>query len=306
MSFIDKTHQSVGDNSNVLQATRDINISGNSAKEVIEICEYVITQKMAAIKEEAKGIALKWASDFGINIALRLDDVLDEKLMAKLKTPDVQYAIQEAIIQVATKGPSAKAELLQELIISKITNDDEERNLIIDHAIEVTKRTTNNELKLMALIYSIRNNANTINDINFHTILENPDPFFEIKGFTKMFCWALYHDMYTNPSKLFDMVIGNPDSLYSINVGMMKVKGLIDPEHPYEKNYFEIIEFKTNHALSNRQDLFEKEFPYFDKILKNFRIEKLEHLNFYNLTTLGEVMAHSFLIAKGFTEAKAK
>lgn len=302
MSFIGKTNQSIGDNSNAIQATRDIIINGNSTGEVISLCEYIITQKMAALKEEAKIVALGWAREFGQNIAVRLDNTLDEKLHEKLKSPDVQFAINEAVIQVATKGPSAKAELLQELIVSKITNDDEERNLIIDHAIEVTKRTTNNELKLIALIYSIRNNSNTINNINFNAIHENRDPHFSIKGFDKLFCWMLYHDIYTNPTKLFDPIVGDPETLRPINTDMMKVKGLIDLEHPYDKDYFEILEFQTNHKLENNQELFEMEFQYFDSILKKFGINKLEHLTFFRLTTLGEVIAHSYLLSKGFNE----
>ncbi|OOQ48933.1 hypothetical protein A0O00_11195 [Proteus mirabilis] len=91
----------------------------------------------------------------------------------KLKDPDLQFAISEATAIVAKKGDKTKSELLQEIIVSKINNENEDTDLLLDHALEITKRLTSSEIKLLAFIYYHRQTGQLIDNKPVISIIED-------------------------------------------------------------------------------------------------------------------------------------
>ena len=299
MSLIGNSGQQVGDGSTAIQAGRDV-LVGNSTTEIVTICELVVSSKMSSLKEEAMMIAMERAHDFGTKVALNLASQLDEKIESKLKDPDVQYAISQAVTQVATKGISEKNDLLQELIISKINNDDEDNDLLIDLALETTKRTTSSELKLLGLIFYFRFCSKTYNGIDITYLIQSDDEKNGSDGITKDKCRELFNLVYTNPAIDFDEITRGTGTIKKINPEIMSIKGLINSGMHYTLSYFKLLEKRTGVELSDSQEQFEKKFPEFSNILKSFGIDTLKDLNSIYLTPLGTLIARDYLRARKF------
>lgn len=299
MTLIGNSGQKIGDGSSAIQAGNDINI-GNTTSEIVTICELVVASKMSSLKEEAMQVAMERAQEFGANIAINIASNLDSKIEAKLKDPDVQYAISQAVVQAATKGIKDKNDLLQELIISKINNDDEDNDLIIDLALETTKRTTSNELKLLALIYYFRSCRKIVDNEDIISIAEGEDNYNATATLNKSFCQNVLTVIYSNPMIDLDKITGGTNSIKPIDTGMMNIKGLIHDGKHFTLTYFELLEKRTGVKLSNDQGLFEENFKTLNHILKSFGIGSLEVLNSIVLSPVGTVMAHDFLKARKF------
>lgn len=109
----------MGDNSNAVQVAGDFNV-GNTTTEVIAICNLVVSTQMAALRQEAQEEARLRATEFGSQIIEKLSSEVEDIVMEKLRDPDIQYAMNQSVIQVARKGLGAKSDLLKELIVSKI------------------------------------------------------------------------------------------------------------------------------------------------------------------------------------------
>lgn len=299
MPLVGNSGQQVGDGSSVIQAGNDV-IIGNSTSEIIQICELVVSSKMVSLKQEALMIAMDRAQEFGNRIANNIASQIDGKIESRLKDPDVQYAISQAVVQVATKGISEKNDLLQELIISKIRNEDEDQDLIIDLALEATKRTTSSELKLLGLIYYFRFCSKTLSDINITDIVNSEDDNINIQGITKQHCHQVFRTIYLDPAKDFDRITNGISTIKHVNIGMMEIKGLLNSGKVFSTSYFDIIKKRTGIDLSNSQEEFEKQFPELNSILKAFNIMTLQDLNSFTLSPVGSAIGHDYLKAKGF------
>lgn len=299
MSLIGNSGQQVGDGSTAIQAGGDV-LVGNSTNEIVTICELVVTSKMSSLKEEAMMIAMERAHEFGTKVALNLASQLDEKIESKLKDPDIQYAINQAVVQVATKGISEKNDLLQELIISKIKNEDEDDDLLLDLALETTKRTTSSELKLLGIVFYFRSCSKYYRDVNITNLVQSEDDIIGSDGVTKDEGRRIFHIVYTSPEVDLNRITSGTDSIKQINTEVMSLKGLINSDKHFTMSYFDLLEKRTGLKLSDSQDEFEKNFPELNKIIKSFGIDTLNEFNSITLTPLGNLIARDYLRARKF------
>ncbi|QIM43949.1 LPO_1073/Vpar_1526 family protein [Leclercia adecarboxylata] len=299
MSLIGNSGQKVGDGSTAIQAGGDVSL-GNTTTEIVTICELVVSSKMSSLKEEAMMIAMERAHEFGTKVALNLSNKLDEKIESKLRDPDIQYAISQAVMQVATKGISEKNDLLQELIISKINNEDEDSDLLIDLALETAKRTTSSELKLLGLIFYFRKCTKAFHGVDITTLVQSDDDTVSIDGITKDTCWKIFNSVYTNPNIDFDRITSGTDSIKRVDIDIMSLKGLTLSDKHFRTSYFDLLEKRTGTKLSNSQIEFEKSFPELSYILNCFGINTLEEFNSIALSALGDVIAKDYLKARKF------
>lgn len=299
MPLFGNSGQQVGDGSTAIQADGDVTV-GNSTTEIVTICELVVSSKMSSLKEEAMMIAMERAHEFGTKVALNLANQLDEKIEAKLKDPDIQYAINQAVVQVATKGISEKNDLLQELIISKIKNDDEDNDLLIDLALETTKRTTSSELKLLGIIYYFRSCYKYVGGVNITDLVQSDDDIVESDGVSKDECRGLFHIVYTSPEVDLNRITSGTDTIKQINTDLMSLKGLINSDKHFAMSYFTLLEKRTGLKLSDSQEEFEKTFPELNKIVLSFGIDTLYEFNCITLTPLGNLIARDYLRARKF------
>ncbi|EMH4132066.1 TPA: LPO_1073/Vpar_1526 family protein [Serratia marcescens] len=299
MSFLDNSGQKVGDNSNAVQVAGDFNV-GNTTTEVIAICNLVVSTQMAALRQEAQEEARLRATEFGSQIIEKLSSEVEDIVMEKLRNPDIQYAMNQSVIQVARKGLGAKSDLLKELIVSKIKNNQEETDLLIDHALDITPRLTTSEMKLISLIYYFRFCHKSINGVSLTEILDHEDESYSINDVSKQFCRSVYTHTYNTPSIDFDRITDGIKTIQPVDLTMLDVKGCISSENYYTKSYFELFKGKTGIELNDDEAYAKEKIPYIIDLINKFNISTLSDFNKIVINKLGVMIAENYLRARGF------
>lgn len=297
MSIIDKSGQHVGNNSTAIQVAGDA-MFGNSTSEIIEICKLVVMEKFSALREDAMNTAMQRANEFAVNITARLNSELNDKIEKKLKDPDLQFAISEATTIVARKGDKTKSELLQEIIISKINNDNEENDLLLDQSIEITKRLTTSEIKLLSMIFFFRM---TNVDINGKSILEIIDDYLNDiinPHITLEKCYSLCSTRFNLEYPLIHRIIVDLDDICKVNINHLEIKGCLYNAKSFEITSQEVIS-KLSGLVIDSDDKFSEHFPDFKKIISAFGINSLSDLDKIVPNELGDIIAINYINAQG-------
>lgn len=298
MSLFEKSGQSVGDNSSAIQVTGDAHF-GNTTTEVMAICQFMVKSEMASLRADAYALVESRAQEFGQQIAEKLSNDVDEKLREKLADPDIQYTLNQAVIQVARKGFDAKSELLKELIVSKFKSTEEEQNLILDHALDVTQRLTTSEIKLLSLIYYFRFCHKTMGGVDITDIVKRGTDGPPVPGLPIQTCFDIIAQSYKIYELDYIKILSALDSLKPVNKQMLAIKGCINSEQHYEKNYIELIKERTGIVIAN-EEFFKAEFATLSSIMEAFSIKTIEELNDYVLSPIGVVIAENYLEAHNF------
>ncbi|MGL4000526.1 LPO_1073/Vpar_1526 family protein [Pantoea eucalypti] len=298
MNLFEKSGQSVGDNSSAIQVTGDAHF-GNTTTEVMAICQLMVKSEMASLRADAYALVDSRAQEFGQQIAEKLSKDVDEKLRAKLADPDIQYTLNQAVIQVARKGFDAKSELLKELIVSKFKSTEEEENLILDHALDTTQKLTTSEIKLLSLIYYFRFCHKTMGEVDITEIVKRGTDGPSVPGLPLQTCFDIIAQAYKIYELDYIKILSTLDSLKPVNKQMLAIKGCINSEQHYEKNYMELIKERTGIVIDN-EEFFKAEFATLSSIMESFSIKKIEEFNDYVLSPLGIVIAENYLEAHNF------
>ncbi|EIV2912203.1 LPO_1073/Vpar_1526 family protein [Serratia bockelmannii] len=298
MNLFEKSGQSVGDNSSAIQVTGDAHF-GNTTTEVMAICQLVVKSEMASLREDAFALVDSRAQEFGHQIAEKLSKDVDEKLRVKLADPDIQYTLNQAVVQVARKGFDAKSELLKELIVSKFKSTEEEENLILDHALDTTQRLTTSEIKLLSLVYYFRYCHKTMYGVNITEIIERGTEGPSVAGPTLEDCFNIMGQFYKNYDLDYKRILSTLDSLKPVNKQMLVIKGCINSEQSYEKNYIDLIKERTGIEMTDEES-FKENFATLSSIMEAFSIKGNKELNEYVLSPLGLVIAKNYLEAHNF------
>ncbi|MBL5882571.1 LPO_1073/Vpar_1526 family protein [Lelliottia aquatilis] len=297
--FDNKSGQHVGDGSTAIQVTGDA-VIGNTTTEVVTICELVIRAQMASLKEDAYKLVNQRATEFGNQIASKLSHDLDDKLKEKLSDPDIQYSINQAVIQVARKGFNEKSELLKELLISKIQSDEEDESLIIDHALEVTTKLTTNDIKFLSLIYYFRSTGKFKNDINTTTLAETNTTHSTLPDLTIERNHSYHKNWYSNYDVDYIKFLGDLTSLKKINTEILVLKDVTSIGNTYIISYEELLGKRIGLNKIDSDDSFYIQFPAIKNILDTFGIKDLATFNGIVLNPIGSLIAENFLKARGF------
>lgn len=298
MNLFEKSGQSVGDNSSAIQITGNAHF-GNTTTEVMAICQLMVKSEMASLREDAFALVDSRAQEFGNQIAEKLSKDVDEKLRAKLADPDMQYTLNQAVVQVARKGFDAKSELLKELIVSKFKSTEEEENLLLDHALDITQRLTTSEIKLLSLVYYFRYCTKTMHGVNITKIVERRTEGPAVAGLTFETCLDIMDQVYKDFDIDYQRIISTMDSIKPINKQMLIIKGCVNAEQSYEKNYIDLIKERTGIEMTD-EDSFKKNFATLSSIIEAFSIQGVSELNGYVLSPLGCVIAKNYLEAHNF------
>ena len=297
MSIIDKSGQRVGDNSSAIQVAGNATI-GNSTSEVIEICKLVVMEKFSTLREEAMNVAMQRVQEFAVNITNRLSSELDSKIEEKLKEPDLQFAISEATTIVAKKGNKTKSELLQEIIVSKIYNESEDTDLLLDHALEITKRLTTSEIKLLAFIALFRATDIFVEKTPLKKIIKDYKnnivcPFIKLDE-----CYSLFKRNMSLDNPLIRKILIDQSSITPVNIRHLEVKGCLYYNRNYNQSFLDIISQNSAHPIDSDESLFTN-FPDIEKIIKVFGINSTSELDQIVPNGLGEIIAKNFINAQG-------
>lgn len=300
MSFFDnKSGQHMGDGAQGIQVAGDATF-GNTTTEIVTICELVVRSQMASLKEDAYKIVNQRATEFGNQIAEKLSQDFDDKLKERLADPDVQYSINQAVTQVARKGFNEKSELLKELIVTKIHNNDEEDDLLIDHALEITQKLTTNDIKFLSLIYYLRSIAKIKDGINITRLAEKNQTHPDLVGFTVEQNHLTHKDLYSNHHPDYVRILGDLNTIKAVNDGLLAVKGVVYSDKFYTITYQELLGKRIGvESFLNEDEFFEK-FPALKAILNAYNIDTLKSFNSITLNPIGDIVAENYLKARHF------
>ncbi len=161
---------------NINSTITQVNIEGLTKEEIQELCLTLIHERMISLREDAAEIFRSQIKEF---VELFYQQLVEESksqdVVNKLKTPAVQFALDEALL-IYSKHPSIEEKELQvELLIDKIkTDDNTTKGIIIDAARLELCNLTNAQISLLALLI-ICNKVYDCNDRNvlfdfFHDI----------------------------------------------------------------------------------------------------------------------------------------
>ncbi len=152
----DKQTQSAEGSATALQAGRDIHVYGLSASDVYEICALCLRENFPKLKEEALRIAENNVKDFAEILQKRLTDTFSSIAIEKLKDPDVQAAINDAVQASARKGISANPQVLTTLISERVAkNSDAFKDIVLSEAVRIVPRLTAQQIALLSFVHFV-------------------------------------------------------------------------------------------------------------------------------------------------------
>ncbi len=137
-------------NSNITQ----VNIDGLSKEEVHQLCLKLINEQMIRLREDAAVAFRSQVNEFVELFYQQLAELAkNHNVVDKLRTPAVQFALDEALL-IYSKHPSLEEKELQvELLIDKIkTDDNTTKGVIIDSARIELCNLTNAQISLLAFL----------------------------------------------------------------------------------------------------------------------------------------------------------
>lgn len=280
----DTQSQEVSENSIAIQAGRDLNI-GLSYRDVKEICVDLIEANYPILREEARQISMQYVEEFGGKFFERLQSENSEITQEKLKDPDVQAAITTSVVHVARMTEKSHQEVLCELLVEKFKNNEDEKNLLLNDAIEVMTKITKNQLLFLVLINSLRTVYCSIKVNGVHKL--NPDT-------------SVHFNYYEN--KIYE-IIG--EDIYKIDEFQLGYKGLVIANglQSYSTSLNKFLSEKTGTSISDYNDEMEMQdddifcstFPKLSRIIRKFGFKKIKELDRLPITSLAEVIADAYL-----------
>lgn len=153
----DKQQQTSDSGSTALQAGRDINITGLSVGEVRELCILFLRDNFPQLREEAKRTAEEQVRTFAAGLEARLANDAASIALEKFREPDVQAAINDAVLASARRGAAANPNILSTLIserVSKSTND--YKDMVLSEAVHVVPKMTGQQIALLSFVHFVR------------------------------------------------------------------------------------------------------------------------------------------------------
>ncbi|MBI6192215.1 LPO_1073/Vpar_1526 family protein [Providencia rettgeri] len=298
MSLLDKNKQQVGDNSTALQAGGNLTLVFGAGEEAIkDLVARTLESQMPSLREEAKKQVDEIAATFGSVIINRLAQEAESVVIDKLKSPDIQYQINQSILQVARKGFGVKSEVLAELIAQKISTNDEEKDILIDHAFEVIPRLTTDSIKLITVIQYIRRYTATKPKV----AKNNVSATYNYGGYTQQLNATMgnikgnqfYSDIQGDDSYLLKLT-GPIHLLKVVNLSMLGINGCIDKELSYKMNYIELLN-RHNPNLQITDLTINTYYSTLYSVLQKFGIKDFAEFNSVCLSPLGEMIAKTYL-----------
>ncbi|MEQ4627601.1 LPO_1073/Vpar_1526 family protein [Providencia manganoxydans] len=297
MSLLDKSKQLVGDNSTALQAGGNVTIVFSTGEEAIkDLVARTLESQMPSLREEAKKQVDKIASTFGAQIINRLAQEAESVVIEKLKSPDIQYQINQSIMQVARKGISVKSDSLRELIAKKILTNDEGEDLLIDHAFEIMPRLTIDSVKLLSIIYYLRYWTPPKRKAIITKETSSKQDY-SYAGYNQKVTYStaspFYHDIQGEKSYLLKLV-GSLDALKPINLDMLGIIGCTIAGTFYDVRYTELFN-KHNPSIPVSDETIHSYYSTLFSIMQKFGIDNISILDRTTLSPLGEIIAQAYL-----------
>lgn len=140
-------------NSTINQAKGNIiNNYGISAKDVIDIVNSVVADKMSVFHKEAEETAKQRLTEFNRELIKKLQDKAEEQI-GKFNSPALQLAARKAAWGYVQSGDTNDKENFVDLLIERVSVEEKStKQHLIDEAIEILPSLSPNCLQLLTFL----------------------------------------------------------------------------------------------------------------------------------------------------------
>lgn len=264
----DNQKQSVSANAVAVQAGGDVNF-GMSYSEVRDLVNLSLRDNFPKLREEAMQIA-----DGHIQLLLtafetRLGKVADRIDANRFREPDVQAAINDAVMASARRGKEANMDILCALIAERVSvTPSHFKDMVLSEAIQVVPRLTAEQIKLLVLILIIRHFEPLKSE---HTLV-------------------LYENIGHLVTPLLDSSI---DKLSHVQISHIRYTGALEISgSTFAFDIFEHLNRSNSHfnigKTADFKDLLKRSSPEFFSLIERFNEQRL---GLFSLTSVGRAIA---------------
>lgn len=280
----DTQSQEVSENSIAIQAGRDLNI-GLSYRDVKDICIDLIEANYPVLREEARQVSMQYVEEFGGKFFERLQREDSKETQEKLKDPDVQAAITTSVIHVARMTEKSHQEILCELLAEKIKNNEDEKNLLLNDAIEIMTKITKNQVLFLVLSHYLRGISKMI--IEEGNMKLHPDKSVQFNFYENEIPELIGNEVYEiDEFQLGYKGLALTNGLKSYSVPLNKL--LIDRTDAPISDY-------SDETVMEDNDIFCKSFPRLSQIIRKFGFKTIKEFDSLPITSISEIIATSYL-----------
>ena len=279
-----KQVQEVGDNSSAIQVHGDYK-AGLSYRDVKDLCVDLIQANFPILQEQARIQSMEYVEEFAFKFFNKLKDEDYDNTQTRLRNPDVQASINSSIIHVARMTDKSHQDILCELLAEKIKEQEDEKNILLNDAIDVMTKISKNQIKFLTFIYLIRKAYKVIIYSDREEI--HPDP-------------TVHFDYFENE---IPKIIGN--DIYKVDTFLLTHKGLIksssleyyttsSPALLKLRTQIDVPEYGEKQKIQETDSL-SIQFPKFTKLITSFGFDNITDFDHCPITSIGSEIAQAYL-----------
>ena len=143
----------IGNGSVGIQADRDVTVNvGLAVAEVKKLTEFFLKENFPQLRKDAMDVAhdnvQRFLSIFEAQLAQRLGDVD----IGKFRDPDVQFSLNEVVLETAKRGDEANIDLLVTLVLERVVKGSGDLlSLACSDAVKVVPRLTRAQIDFLSV-----------------------------------------------------------------------------------------------------------------------------------------------------------
>lgn len=166
--------QESGDNSSAYQAGRDLTVNNQSGlgyTDVKALCLDLIHDNFPKLQAIAMEEVNRRIVAFSESLKVEIESRGNSVNLDKLANPDVQAALNDALQGAAKKGSEGQMSTLSKLVTARLESGNSELlDIVIEEAIRVTPKLTQDQLRFLALHHYLSATKQTAQNIPFELI----------------------------------------------------------------------------------------------------------------------------------------
>lgn len=303
----DNNNQTSGDNSLNVLSGRDTHVHQIAPEVLRSTIMGVLWESFPRLRDEAINEAKTHVNEFINDV---FDSLIDSKLnnlQDSLKNPDKFTTITETLYHVAKKTNKADKATLKKLLIDKIntTDEEDESNLIIDRAIDISARISKTHIAFLGFIHFIqRLSVNIESNTQRETMNFIHEDYTEIKRSNEVYICkndfevkkVNFHEQQKRLYKeylLMAFVKACNDGLVkNVNQNYLASMGCFTRMYNGD-NYATAISKNIGIDINSEQG--KQEFNFLHYLTTEFGLKNIDDIESPNLTPVGHKIGEAFL-----------
>jgi hypothetical protein len=187
--------KTISNNSTGIQADGDVTVNvGLTFEQVEKLTNLFLEQNFPKLRDDAMQKAMENTQLFLKEFEKKLSQEFQNINPDKFSDPDVQYSLNEAVIETAKRGNKSNFDVLADLVIKKAYSKQTDlQSLSISEAIKVVARLTSEQINLLCIEY-IFSHMSIPNFNHFHNYEKTCQLLFELtSGLDNLSGWNIQY-----------------------------------------------------------------------------------------------------------------